>query len=103
MTKKLAPKCPNCNKKCSISGTPRVGSDLNYWTCFDCGYRVEEIEYIEQIQCIKCKEHFDKQAIEKHLEDWGGDAVYLNVCKSCYSDYDAFCDFIEDNHLGSYY
>lgn len=43
----IAPICENCEKTCSISGTPRVGSNLNYWTCFTCGYKVEEIEFEE--------------------------------------------------------
>ena len=44
---KQAPKCHKCNKDCSIAGTPRVGSELNIWKCFNCGYTVEEIEYTD--------------------------------------------------------
>jgi ribosomal protein L37AE/L43A len=50
---KQAPKCHKCNKDCSIAGTPRVGSELNIWKCFNCGYTVEEIEYTDIDQAIK--------------------------------------------------
>ena len=41
------PICPHCKRQCSIAGTPRIGSGLNYWKCFDCDYTVEEIEFEE--------------------------------------------------------
>jgi C4-type Zn-finger protein len=45
--KNQPPKCPYCNKLCNPAGTPLVGSNLMYWACFRCDYRVEDVEYEE--------------------------------------------------------
>jgi len=38
------PICPNCIKPLSPAGGV-VGTDLMFWACWDCGYKLEDIEY----------------------------------------------------------
>ena len=45
MKKKIdRPVCPYCNKICSPCGGCLDGSEF-YWTCWDCGYELNDIEH----------------------------------------------------------
>ena len=47
------PICPNCNKPVSPSGGMLDGSE-SFWTCWDCGYRIDDIQ-VEIIEPKKLK------------------------------------------------
>lgn len=38
------PICPFCKRQCSPSGGTLDGSE-QYWTCWYCNYKVDDIEY----------------------------------------------------------
>ena len=39
-----APICEKCGKYCNPSGGV-IGTSIKFWTCFSCGYKVEDVEY----------------------------------------------------------
>jgi C4-type Zn-finger protein len=41
-----APICQKCGKYCNPSGGT-VDNRIKYWTCFNCGYKVEDVPYLE--------------------------------------------------------